>query len=303
MDIYIVNLRFGYIVPDMTYNKILAGLLISSLIFISGCTFFDNDSEDPAFLIIDNVQLSTTSLQGFPSHKIEDLWVYADGQLLGVFPLPARVAVVADGSVKSIRIAAGIRPNAVSTNSQEYPFYSPIVQDIKMDPGVTYPLDLTFTYTQTAVFDFIEAFEGVPFFTEQINGDPETAMVTTTDNVFSGTRSGLITLTASNRESEVTSSVKFSNANNRQGAVFLEMDYMTSAEVFIGVIVENFVEAAKIYKVALNPNENWNKVYVNLTDEISSPFVNNYRVVIGVRNSAGRPETKSYFDNIKLIRF
>lgn len=269
----------------------------------SGCTFFDNFSSDPAFLIVENVQLNTLSLQGHPSHKIEDLWVYADGQFLGVFPLPARIPILADGTVKSIRFAAGIRPNAVNTNSVEYPFYAPILQDLKLDSGKSYPLSLTFSYAQTTVFDFIEAFEGVPFFTKQLKGSPEASMTSSTKNIFSGTRSGLIRLGPSDTECEITSEVKFSNKNNKKGAVYLEMDYQTSIEVFIGVILENSTQELKSYKVGLKPNESWNKVYINFTEEISSPFVEEYRIVIGVQKPASVTNSESYFDNIKLLHF
>ena len=76
-------------------QKIL--LFIFSTVFIlSGCK---QDDITPSWLQIDYIGLTTNVVtEGENSHGITDAWVYMDGVALGVFELPARIPVLAEGT-------------------------------------------------------------------------------------------------------------------------------------------------------------------------------------------------------------
>jgi hypothetical protein len=281
-------------------------LLYASLLFtISSCTFFDKESFDPAYIIISEVSLVTTLAQGYPSHNIQDVWVYIDGEVLGVFPLPARIPVVSTGeNERFVRIVAGIRQNAQANVPVEYPFFRPIQQTMVLEAGIEYYPEIVFQYTDQAIFDIVEGFEGSHIFTENLGGSPENQMIATNENVRSGSRSGLVRLMGDQLDAQITTISTFLNANNRGGSVYLELDYLTDTEVFLGVVVETASERITHYKLGLRPNTEWNRIYLDLTAEVSNSFVVNYKPVIGIeRRDLSKPFTSSFFDNIKLVHF
>ncbi|MBK8112839.1 MAG: hypothetical protein IPK46_22340 [Saprospiraceae bacterium] len=76
----------------------------------------------PAYLLLSDPAITVRSDEGAPVSSIQDAWVIVDGQLLGVFPLPAKVPVIPTGKEMSIQINAGIKENADRNISAEYPF-------------------------------------------------------------------------------------------------------------------------------------------------------------------------------------
>ena len=51
----------------------------------------------PAYLEVASVTLTTTPEQGASTSKITDAWISVDGTLIGVWELPARLPVLAEG--------------------------------------------------------------------------------------------------------------------------------------------------------------------------------------------------------------
>jgi len=98
----------------------------------TSCSLFDNEDPIPGFLILDNPTLTAGPNQGANTHKITDAWVFDGGNFLGIFPMPARVPVILDGTEKSFTIFAGIRNNGVAENSLRYPFYQPVIYNANL---------------------------------------------------------------------------------------------------------------------------------------------------------------------------
>lgn len=280
-------------------------LLVFLTMMSSSCTLFDNDSFEPAFLEIDSVSLATTLPQGAPTHRIEDVWVFVDGFVVGVFTLPARIPVIPTKDTTDIRITAGVRQNGMRDVPIEYPFYDAIQLRLPIKSGETRRLTPQFQYRPDSKFDFVEGFELGNIFTSDEDGNPETTMVITTAEAATGARSGLMLSSASRPRTEVATFSEFLGENNARGAVYLEIEYKSEAEVFVGVIVRTAVEEIKNYKLILRRNTNWTKVYVDLTDEISNAAVVTYKVVVGTEYPSNAPgtSTNTFIDNVKLIHF
>ena len=78
-----------------------------------GCRPEDWDLGAPEVLRVSESDLLTTPAQGTAEHKVEEVWVYSATDVVGVYPLPATVALPA-GEPQTLTLVPGIRANAVS---------------------------------------------------------------------------------------------------------------------------------------------------------------------------------------------
>jgi len=135
-------------------------ILLFAILILGGCSLTDSDQPIAAYLIIDEIDIFTTTAQGAPTHKISDVWVYADDQLLGVFETPTRVPVLVNGDSTKFTIFAGIRNNGETSRAFIYRLLEAEDFTIPLAPGEEYEKKLTFSYIENAIFDFVEGFEG-----------------------------------------------------------------------------------------------------------------------------------------------
>lgn len=95
-------------------------------LFFSGCGLNDNVAPVPTYLIIKDPKVLKVNSTGEDTHKITDVWVYSDGQLQGIFPLPAKVPVISTGEESEILILAGIRKTVFWMNRLFILFTKPL---------------------------------------------------------------------------------------------------------------------------------------------------------------------------------
>jgi len=124
----------------------------------------------PAFIKIEHIDLETNyQLQGTNSHKITDVWVYADDQSVGVFELPAIVPVLKNGNAK-LRLEAGIKLNGIKTTRSNNPFFEPVIMDpYNFIPDSIVVINPTVTYRPTTEFVWLEDFEGSTISIDTVN--------------------------------------------------------------------------------------------------------------------------------------
>ena len=60
--------------------------------------------------------------QGTNSEKITDAWIYVNGNLEGVYELPATIPLHYEG-LKNLVIYPGIKRNGIAADRKKYPFY------------------------------------------------------------------------------------------------------------------------------------------------------------------------------------
>jgi hypothetical protein len=284
--------------PVLRYGVLL-------LLFISSCTFSDNDSFEPAYLILSDPQITVRTDEGAPVNGIQDAWVFADGQLIGVFPLPAKVPLITTGKAMQIQINAGVKENADRNISAEYPFFTPLVTTLTPEPGKAYTIPLDYQYKDETYFDFTEGFEtSLHLLTNDLDGNTETRLSISNEDAVFGNKSGLVKLTRDNDDAEFTLESFLSNNNNKRGAVYLEFDYKSEEVIYVGTQINTQGAEILQYKVLLLPTDTWKRAYINFSDEISAPNVVSYRPVFRVIFEDDQKEfTKTYFDNIKLVHF
>ncbi len=279
------------------------------IIFISSCEDFDGDQTIPAYIQVDKFILDKNPnlAEGSLSQKITDVWVYIDDELIGAFELPAKFPVLKKGKHK-ITLAPGIKMNGMSGTRVVYPFYKKVeITDSNLAEGKILHLDSTTThtiYSDNAKFSWKEDFEDGGVSIQKRNGSDTTLFATSlSGNVFEGFSSGMIFLNEIQNFYEVETIDKFVLPKNGS-PVFLEMNYKTNNPIRVGLLSYYSSKIVQTATVVLNPTNEWKKIYINFTPDISDSYsALDYKVFFGEYKSSTNTTATILFDNIKLVHW
>jgi hypothetical protein len=274
---------------------------------ISGCDIFDKDEQIPSWILINESSLiSDVATEGEPTSDIVDATVFANDFFVGTFELPAAVPILEEGPTR-ITVAGGIRNNGLSSNRVIYPFYEPWeeVVDLKPAEKIAIGTDTALTYEYFPNINFlVEGFEESldnilddrPDNNAQysrIEGDPE--------NIRSGTGSLEVILTPETGIFEVETATPIGNITPGN-PIYLEIDFKGNHPLEVGVIGVSSQGEQKTFAAGLNPQEEWTKVYIELTNEVGSlagSFA--FKIYFESRLQGLTTEKKLYLDNIKVV--
>jgi hypothetical protein len=278
---------------------------------LSACDLINPDEQVPAYLQLAAFDYSAGIPTAAPNASIPSAFVYADGQLLGIFNLPVKVPVLREGVVRF-----NIRP-AISADGQRgtrvgYPFYRDFITTQNLTPGQTIAIlpqtsldpdkvDASFVVSD----DFTSTISGDRAFAPPISTSPYTQESAVSD----ATRSNF------GRVQGITGSTDvFYLDSNWEGAlpqkgatVYLELDYRSTMPFQVGVAYTTApgpgAVRTRVADLTVFPKEEWSKLYVNLTDEIS--YVNNDGAFFKIYLE-GLPtgDAGQYLaiDNVRLVR-
>ena len=272
-----------------------------------GCKKNDADLV-PSYLYIDQIGLTSSYDQGTSSQKITDAWVYVDETLIGAFELPATVPILKEG-LQKITIRPGIKLNGIANTRSIYPFYADIKRNITLvRDSVINVADVVTSYKTNVTFPWLEDFNfsGVTLDTtskstvgiNKIN-DPELIFQQAGEI---NTYTALISMTADTDVFEAVSTGKFDFPGNG-ASIFLEMNYKTNQELVVGVFYTASGIRVQRPLLILNKNDEWNKVYVNLTvPKYDTPSAYDFQIFFGTQNK-GTEDALIYLDNLKLVHF
>jgi len=89
----------------------------------------------------------------------------------------------------------------------------------------------------------------------------------------------------------------------QQGApVYLEIDYKCSTEFLIGVYVNYSQNVEKKELIWVTSKEDWNKIYINLTQTISESIgAESFKVFLNMRRMGSSFSEEISFDNVKIL--
>lgn len=269
---------------------------IPLLLFLHDCKKMPNGGV-PIYLEIDTVSVFSTLDQGSASHKITDVWVTANGDNRGVYPLPAKIPILANGDVRFI-VSAGIRDNGISSTRAEYPFYN--VDEFTIngtESGKTYKRSNVFTYLVGAKFAFKESFESG-------NGFENMSRITANldANVFEGAAAGKLSLGPNDTVVVAYNTIGFPITGAGR-EVYLEMDYKSDAFFEVGLITTKGGVLGNYYKMTISPRTEWNKIYINLSNEAGTILADEYRLYFKIAKLADGTTATTYLDNIKVVQF
>ena len=290
-----------------TITKSLFLTCVAFMLLTSGC---DREEEAiPTYLEILPFQLTTDyTNEGSASEKVVDAWLYVGTEFLGAYELPATVPVLASGA-NEITLFPGIKVNGIASRPEINVFYERYVTNLDLQAGEISTIQPVTKYLEFAEFPFIENFDSAHVIDEDEDGNPNTAITVSTTEAFENA-SGHIHLDVDNIQMEAATSIRFENLPTNNSTVYLELDYKNNIAFAIGLIGHQAnIPEAKQYIIVLNPKDEWNKIYIDLSGELAASGLNEYQLVFNAilpLNDAGGfdpEEGDIYLDNIKLVHF
>ncbi len=283
----------------MTFLKKTLSLLIAAF----ACLFFNTcvkENEVPAYFYIPSFTLTTTSGQGTAAHKITDVWVYIDGNVQGIYQLPAQFPVVDIGK-HDIQLFPGVRNNGTKSNPVIYPFLNAFTKTVDLTSGKIDTVRPTTTYISGTNFKILENFETGNTLT--VDRDNTLAIrFGQVENGFEGKCAGL-TMTKTNSYFEKGISIKAQLPDASQ-SIYLEMHYKTQSPLAVGVFGTSATNTIGLttYKVTLFPTDVWNKTYINLTNEVKAMRLTDFQIVFKSLLPDSISTAAVLIDNIKLLQ-
>ncbi len=271
----------------------------------------------PAFVTISDFTIETDySTQFTASSKITTVWVEANNENIGVFELPIRFPLIANGPTNLV-ITPGINLNGSLSLRNQYEFYQPFETSLNIGPGDDVELKSTnknsiVTGYKTAPFvptiRNVEDFEGAGInFKPTLKSDTSLFAITDTNLIFrepglveENEKSGYFVLPGVNSIAEFESLQTFSLPGFGSN-VYLEVNYRCDIPVTFGVFVNEPGRRIQAPVVTVNPSEEWNKIYINLVTEVSAyPNAVDFNLFFGAVNTTGQ-EAEVFIDNLKLV--
>lgn len=292
------------------FNIKQQGLKISTFIlglFIAGCfstcflscNLINPPEGIPTFIKVDTFSFSVLPGQGTSSTKITDVWVFGENSIVGAYEMPKTFPVIDFGPTQMI-FGAGIWDNGISATRVEYPFYYPDTITLDLQPGETLMFTPHFTYRPAAKFYFIEDFEAGNLF-NQLSGDTNMIRITEAANVFEGGGSGVISLDADHQFYEGRTAASYTLPKGQP--VYLEMNYKCDQVFEVGLYGTQLVTTVFYYKWNVNPKDQWNKIYLNMGNDVNLLGADTYQILIRANYDHSGTATHIYLDNIKLVSF
>ncbi len=276
-----------------------------SAISLASCDILDKDETVPGFVRITNADLTTIlNSEGAATHNIVDVHVFANEKFVGTFELPATVPILENG-ITRLNINAGIKSDGLTSNRQIYPFYAPLLAELNLEPGIVTPLNTAelavFEYFPSGLNFFIEDFESIGNALQQ--SPNSTAIFTLTNEpneVRSGSGSLRVELTPENDYFLATTTWDLP-VLPRGRDMYMEIDFRGTNALEIGVITET-PEFTKTFAIGLLPQDEYTKVYIDMTSEISSQFQTSaVKFYFESKLQPGQSESTILIDNLKFV--
>lgn len=272
-------------------------------IFLSTCKVVDPAEDVPSYITIDHIDLSVISGQGSNAHKITDAWVFIDNELIGGFELPARIPILAEGS-HQLQVRAGVMMNGASTTRVIYPFYKGYEATITLTRGQSLTVQPTVTYFPATNFTWQEDFEppgGSSLTDDGTTGAPWPNLLhESTTDAFEGT-STHVYLRHDTLEFRGRTTVPYTLPSDGS-QVYLELNYKCNKAFAVGVITSGASTTEFVQWGVVNASDTWNKIYINLTDNLSSFPAPQYYIYFDMLRAASDPDAELHLDNIKLLK-
>ncbi len=282
-------------------------------LFSYGCKVIDQPETIPSFISINNIDLQiNNSQEGTSSHAITDAWVYVDGNLEGVYELPANKIPLHYQGEHEIKIYAGIKRNGISADRKKYNFFLPYSQFTNLVPDSIIQIEPVVEY-EDDLFIWIEDFEDPqPRFDKESTSDTNIYIISSpTSELFEG-NCGAISLTSSNYFCEVrTNELEFNNMpTNLNIPAYMEMNYKCNYEFVVGILhkgngIPSFMKQPLITLIPTtdeNGTDQWNKTYLYLPDATNFyTSATEFDLYISVLNSNNLDDLEIRLDNIKVI--
>ena len=258
----------------------------------------------PAYIKIDKISVIDTTINSSTTDtstykSVTDAWVSINEINKGVHELPAIFPVLDNGNVE-VRVYAGIKDNGISAQRINYAFYNSYTENTTLSP------------------DSITIINPIVIVKENISGqfdDFDNSYSFNSDSCCFQKESngpygnyGSLTLVDSILITEISYQdhpLSFNDVPQQGSPTYLELDYKNNTRFLVGLYI-NSLNSPTVEKGLLwiNPKEDWNKIYINLTETVTeSVGAENFSVFIKLQRDFDLNENKLDFDNIRIIHY
>lgn len=286
----------------MKISNILLSVFILSLFTLTSCKEENLEPGIPAFVRVESFDFTADFVtEGSSMQKIKDVWVYADGVTVGVFELPATVPILKEGAGE-LRLEGGIEINGISTTRINNPFFEPvIIDDFEYLPDSIVTVSPSTTYRETVVFVWMEDFEdpSVSLDTANLGGNTPLSRYGG-DDVFEGNYSGVVHLDSIHDTFEAATFNSYQLPTDGS-PVLLEMNYKNDHYFSVGIIEESVSQIVKTDIIVLYASEEWNKIYINITDNVNGSSAYAFKVFVRTYLDDPNETATIQLDNMKLL--
>ena len=284
-----------------TSLEALLYLLICAMV---SCNIVNPKESIPTYVQIDSVRLIPTvpATHGSVSHKITDVWVYYERELLGAFELPARVPVLAKDKGQ-LQVIGGIWDNGLSGTRAKYPFFMIDTFTFNAKPTETIHHIPFFNYRTSdtpAIKYFIEGFEQGNSFIKK-DGDTTLAKTNIAADRFEGDWSSIVELHDTINTFESITTQNFVVPPNRE--CYMELNY--KSDIPLQIRIELLYQGAYIKSdvIGLNAKDNWSKIYINLKGFTTTYQNASFNIIIKGSLPNTKTSSKTLIDNFKIIYY
>lgn len=282
----------------------LNALLVLFILGYNACNIINPKEQVPTYIQINSVKLEPTvsATHGSVSHKITDVWVYYNLQLLGAYQLPAKVPVLANGKGQ-LQVIAGIWDNGLSGTRAKYPFFTVDTFTFDAKPGESVQHTPVFNYRTTeptAIKYYIEGFEQGNSFSKK-DGDTTFVKTSVPSEVFEDDWSAKAELNDSVTSFESITTQEYLIPPNRE--CYMELNY--KSDIPFVVRIQMYYQGTNITSdvIGLNSKDYWNKIYINLKGFASTYQNASFKIILKGNLPSGMSSSKTFIDNFKIIYY
>ncbi len=263
----------------------------------------------PSYVCVPSYTYVTDSnTQGAASQAFNDMWISNSGALLGGIGLPSLIPVQSVG-LTEIRVDAGIAVTGQNDKRRAYPLMATHTEIRDLRAGKIDTIYPEFRYLPNVDFKFIEDFDRISR-TFTVNSSyylPGDTILPVNDARAwrTGNYCGKIEIAPAHQLLQLITPIASPYSLVGQGTpAYIEIDFKSNINMDIGYyyidpVTGNASSANSV--IQLYPTSTWKKVYIELTDEVSSRRAGTtYIIYIGLYN-IDNVVPDVYIDNIKLI--
>ena len=270
-------------------------LFLTILFFLFSCEVINNEEDIPSILTIESIVVN-----GNHSSKITDAWVYIDNEFQGVFPLPANFPVLKTGELEII-IEAGIKKNGISSSRENYPFFTSFELNTELLENKNTSFNPTVSYSLSN-FPYNENFESVGTSLSVVSDSSNH----TIEKIYDSSNNNYGNYYAKSVISGEFGELFECNTPDfnlpKDKVVYLEMDYKCNAPIIVGIYANGSAEIDKNTIIYLNEKEEWNKIYISLTEIIYNyNDADDYKLFFAIPRDTAVAQNEMYLDNIRLL--
>lgn len=269
----------------------------------TSCELINPEEQIPSFIRIDSISLSSNpATEGKPAHNFTDAWVYENEQLLGIYELPAVVPVLKEGDA-NIRIRAGVKLNGQVATRIPYLFSEDYVKNIELFPDSIHHVNPTIGFKNGVTFAWLENFDDNATSSIAKTGLSQAEVEQVTGAESYDGKSLKLALDTDELIFECSMSGDGVYLPSAGTPCILEFTYRSNNGFAVGLFSKDAGGTIQSRIIQLYPSEEWNHIYINLTDATSaSPNYISHNPFFGfVRDENIEGEAFVILDNIRLM--